>query len=100
MNALFVTGCTKFGHKKMENSAKNGIDLRLLLNKLDDTFINAKIGAIYKIVVEAVEKPLIEKALARTFGNQFKAAKILGISRSTLRTKITKFGIRAEKWKI
>lgn len=84
----------------MEDSAENGINLEMLFNKLDDVFINAKIGVIYKIVVEAVEKPLIEKALARTFGNQLKAAKILGISRNTLRTKITKFGIRAEKWKI
>jgi DNA-binding protein Fis len=100
MNAFFVIECSKSGHKTMENSAKNAINLRLLLNKLDDTFINARIGAIYKIVVEAVEKPLIEKALARTFGNQLKAAKILGISRNTLRAKITKFGIRAEKWKI
>jgi len=56
--------------------------------------------AIYKTAIEAVERPLIEKALERTFGNQVKAAKILGIHRNTLKTKIVKFGINPEKWKI
>ena len=54
---------------------------------------------LFKTIVEAVEKPLIEKALERTYGNQLKAAKILGINRNTLRTKIKKLGIKVEKWK-
>jgi DNA-binding protein Fis len=62
--------------------------------------MSAKIGTVYKIVVETIEKPLIEKALERTFGNQIKAAKILGINRNTLRAKIHKLGIRPEQWKI
>ena len=67
---------------------------------LDDLFMNSNESFIYKIVVEAVERSLIEKALERTFGNQVKAAKILGIHRNTLKTKISKFGIHPEKWKI
>jgi len=54
----------------------------------------------YRSAVEAVEKPLIEKALEKTFGNQVKAAKILGIHRNTLKAKINKFGIDPERWKI
>ena len=54
----------------------------------------------YRIAVEAVERLLIDKALERTFGNQLKAAKILGINRNTIRTKIKKFGIKVEKWKL
>ncbi len=85
----------------MEDSSKTQTRLEILFNKLDDMFMNTELRSIiYKTIIEAVEKPLIEKALARTFGNQLKAAKILGISRNTLRAKITKFGIRAEKWKI
>nr|MBU1327993.1 Fis family transcriptional regulator [Candidatus Omnitrophota bacterium] len=84
----------------MENNTKNSTHLEALFNELDDMFINTEIGAVYKIVVEAVERPLIEKVLERTFGNQIKAAKILGINRNTLRSKIHKFGIKPEKWKI
>jgi two-component system nitrogen regulation response regulator GlnG len=47
-----------------------------------------------------IEKPLIERALERTYGNQLKAAKILGINRNTIRTKIKKLGIDPHKWKI
>lgn len=43
---------------------------------------------IYKLVIEAVEKPLIESILKHTKGNQTIAAKLLGISRITLRKKI------------
>lgn len=78
----------------------NKTNLEALFAELDEMFINAKGSVIYKTVVEAVEKPLIERALERTFGNQLKAAKILGIHRNTLKTKISKFGIQPEKWKI
>jgi len=76
------------------------IPLESLLSDLDDVFINANERAVYRIVVAAVERPLIEKVLEKTFGNQVKAAKILGIHRNTLKTKISKLGIHPEKWKI
>jgi len=47
----------------------------------------------YKNVISAVEKPLLEDALFEAKGNQLKAARILGINRNTLRTKIKKLGI-------
>ena len=84
----------------MEDSAKNKTHLEELFEELDSVFINAPKGELYKIFVESIEKPLIEKALERTFGNQLKAAKILGINRNTLRTKINKLGIKPERWKI
>ena len=84
----------------MEDNANNKIHLETLFEELDHMFIDAKIGDVYRVVVETVEKPLIEKALAITFGNQLKAAKILGINRNTLRAKINKLGISPEKWKI
>jgi len=53
----------------------------------------------YHSVIEATEKPLIEKTLETTFGNQIKAANLLGINRNTLRSKIRKLGIEVNRWK-
>ena len=58
-----------------------------------------KDGELYKTTIQAIEKPLIEGALERTAGNQLKAARILGINRNTIRSKIRKLGIDAKKWK-
>ncbi len=55
--------------------------------------------ALYKIVISEVEKPLFEKVLRRTRGNQFKAAQILGINRNTLHYKLKQLGIEVSKWK-
>jgi Fis family transcriptional regulator len=46
---------------------------------------------VYSMVVESVEKTLIEEILKRTEGNQSEAAEMLGINRNTLRTKMKKF---------
>jgi len=68
--------------------------------EMDDSLYKEKQGVLYKYVLETVERPLIEHALERTYGNQLKAAKILGINRNTMRTKIRKLGINPNKWKI
>lgn len=68
--------------------------------ELNDSLYKEKQGILYKYVVETVEKPLIEHVLERTYGNQFKAARILGINRNTIRAKIKKLGIEPDKWKI
>lgn len=44
--------------------------------------------SLYSNVVESIEKMLIQEVLATTTGNQVKAAKLLGINRTTLRKKI------------
>jgi len=48
---------------------------------------------LYGMVIAEVEKPLIEMVLQLTNGNQSKAAKILGISRGTLRKKMAIYQI-------
>lgn len=45
-------------------------------------------GNIYPLVMEEVEKTIIELVLQETDSNYFAAAKILGISRSTLYRRI------------
>jgi two-component system nitrogen regulation response regulator GlnG len=47
-------------------------------------------------IIPAVERELIIHALAETKGNQVQAAKLLGITRATLRKRIEKFGIKQE----
>ena len=47
-------------------------------------------------VIPAVERELIIEALKETGGNQVQAAKILGITRATLRKRIDKFKITQE----
>lgn len=47
-------------------------------------------------VIPAVERQLIIEALAETNGNQVQAAKLLGITRATLRKRVEKFNIRQE----
>ncbi len=57
-------------------------------------------GHLYEAVLERIEKPLIQHILERTEGNQFKTARILGINRNTIRSKIKRLGIEPDKWKI
>ena len=45
-------------------------------------------------VLPAVERELIAHALRETNGNQVRAARLLGITRATLRKRIEKFGIK------
>jgi two-component system nitrogen regulation response regulator GlnG len=44
-------------------------------------------------IIAVMERELIIRALAETSGNQLQAAKLLGITRATLRKRIEKFGI-------
>jgi Fis family transcriptional regulator len=45
------------------------------------------------MVINCVEKPLIETVLQHAEGNQSRAAELLGINRNTLRKKIQQYGI-------
>jgi two-component system nitrogen regulation response regulator GlnG len=51
---------------------------------------------LYNMVIPEVEKSLIMMVLKETRSNQVKAAKLLGINRNTLRTKIKKLGIKVK----
>jgi two-component system nitrogen regulation response regulator GlnG len=45
-------------------------------------------------VIAAVERELIVRALRETEGNQVQAARLLGITRATLRKRIARYGIQ------
>ena len=50
-----------------------------------------KAHGIYSMVIDSVEKTLIEDILKRSNGNQSEAAQKLGVNRNTLRAKMKKF---------
>lgn len=48
---------------------------------------------MHRRLLDEVEPPLIEETLSFTAGNQSRAARILGITRNTLREKMRRYGI-------
>ena len=69
------------------------------MEKIEELFLTAERGKIYEKVVDYIEKILIEKALEQSFGNQVLAAKILGLNRNTLHSKIKKLNIQVDRFK-
>lgn len=67
--------------------------------ELENLLFSEKRGYVYRVILAQVEKPLIERVLERTEGNQLKAARILGINRNTIRAKIKRLGIQPDKFK-
>ena len=49
---------------------------------------------VYDMVIAHVERALIASIMARAGGNQTQAADMLGMNRNTLRSKLSKYGIR------
>jgi DNA-binding protein Fis len=81
------------------------------LNNDQDDLVNKKLSflkvicnkkesnGVYKDFCAKLEKKVIESALIETDGNKLKAAKILGINRNTLSSKINKFKIKINQFK-
>ena len=64
--------------------------LHRYFNQLDQK--NTPIN-VYQLVLNEVEPPLLRSVMQFSNNNQSKAAKILGINRTTLRTKLKKYNI-------
>jgi nitrogen regulation protein NR(I) len=66
-----------------------------------DRFIDQRLAAhsenLYAEALETLERHLLTRVLRQTEGNQVQAAKILGITRGSLRTKIRALGIAIER---
>lgn len=48
---------------------------------------------LYELVLAEVEVPMLEVVLQKTRGNQTKAARLLGLSRGTLRKKLKQYNL-------
>jgi Fis family transcriptional regulator len=58
------------------------------LERYFDDLDGAAAHPLYEMVTAAVERPLLQFAMARSSGNQSAAAELLGINRNTLRKKL------------
>jgi len=55
---------------------------------------DVEVKGVYGAVMEQVERPLIEECVRWAGGNRLKAARVLGISRNTLRKKMQEHSVK------
>lgn len=76
----------------------NNIALEELVERKLSLFLERlgryEIENLYETVISRVETPLFRMVLEKTRGNQLKAARMLGINRNTLRTKLRDLDIK------
>ncbi|MGB1879133.1 MAG: helix-turn-helix domain-containing protein [Gammaproteobacteria bacterium] len=51
---------------------------------------------LYDLVLEQVERPLLEVVMRESRGNISRAAQILGLNRATLRSRLIKYGLNSK----
>ncbi|MFH0732196.1 MAG: sigma-54 dependent transcriptional regulator [Candidatus Omnitrophota bacterium] len=78
----------------VSESKDSTTQLRGLLAHLVKQGLNTKSVSLYKDIIEEAEKALIIETLKQSRGNQSQTAKLLGISRPTLKDKIEKLGLK------
>ena len=81
--------------KELEHVTKNFLSdwLKKTVKKYIKVMNNSGSGHLYELVINGIEKPLLEMVLNETNGNQTQAANILGINRNTLRKKIQEYNL-------
>lgn len=83
--------------KKEDSQSTPALDKKII--DLNGILYRERSGEVYKSLLKEIEKPLIESVLERTEGNQLKAARILGINRNTLHSKIRNLNIDVSRWR-
>ena len=73
----------------MKKNLPDNIDT--LLDQYFSDLDGDKPNAIYEMVINTVEKPLLLYIMNKAEGNQSKAAKMLGLNRNTLRKKLKQY---------
>jgi DNA-binding NtrC family response regulator len=80
-----------------ESTVASGLTELPDLDRFIGEQINLGAANLYEDVVVKVKRRLVLRALRQTEGNQVHAAKLLGITRSTLRNEIRKLGITIDR---
>ncbi|HMT92960.1 MAG: Fis family transcriptional regulator [Thiothrix sp.] len=81
------------------NTATRSLDSSLsetvsrTLQEYLDTLGDHEASNIYRLVVDEVERPMLEIMMRYTHGNQSRAAQCMGINRATLRTKLKRHNL-------
>ena len=87
---LFVANLTNVSLEKLVKSK-----LEVLFTQQKEAQVD--LNGLYNVVLEQVERPLLEIALRAHNGNQVRTAQMLGINRNTLKKKIDNYKIRVKK---
>lgn len=82
--------------RSRKTSPQSTAVLQAAIAELETSCFGAGKDGIYRFVIEKTERILIEHILMKTGGNKLRAAKILGINRNTLHSKIKKLGITGQ----
>ncbi len=62
-----------------------------LVNKFLAENKGSSINDLYDMILQEVEPPLLQAVMEKKRGNQLQAAKLLGISRGTIRKKLQRY---------
>ncbi len=83
--------------KKSASEADNPIPLRQNVQEAIRRYLEdmgpSQPESLYRVLLAEVEPPLIEEVLRYTGGNQSQTARILGMTRNTLRAKLNRYDI-------
>lgn len=71
-------------------------DIEVMIEPLFETLVKARERGHNFSTFDVIERGMLIHALNSTRGNQLQAAKLLGITRSTLRKRITRYGIQLD----
>ncbi len=74
------------GNEALSHQVINAVKSYLTNSGNKDVNLN-----LYQLIVEEVEAPLFRTVMELTRYNQSKAARVLGVSRGTLRTKLKRY---------
>ena len=85
MNAI-VQDVVQQGNEALSQHVINTVKSYLAKMGSKDANLN-----LYQLIVEEVEAPLFRTVMELTRYNQSKAARVLGVSRGTLRTKLKRY---------
>jgi len=78
---------------KTSSSLSLSDQVTLMLDTYFNTLAEQNATDVYEMVIQQVEKPMIEFVLKQTENNQTHAANILGINRNTLKKKMQKYNL-------
>ena len=83
--------------KKSAAEADNAIPLRqnvqAAIRRYLEDMGQSQPECLYRTLMSEVEPPLIEEVLRYTLGNQTQTARILGMTRNTLKAKLDRYDI-------
>ncbi len=86
-NVIPMTGRKEKKQASLSENVKH--TLQQYMNDLDGELP----ANLYDLVLQQIEKPLLETVMAHVSGNQSKAAQCLGLNRGTLRKKLLTYSL-------